>query len=188
MTGSMSLVGMHAIVSVIDPEHYARVEILWQELEQQCGLAGVKATPIPHFSWHIAESYDFKTLEASIKRFAGMIRPFNIHTSGLGLFTRENPVLYFPIVRTSLLSKIHQEIWVWAMSLSQKPSPYYAPELWMPHITLAHGDVNLAALNCAVERLAFQVIAWEITIDNLAVVTQAEEAVGDLIFRIQLTG
>jgi 2'-5' RNA ligase len=179
---------MHAIVSVIDPEHYALVEVLWQELELECGLSGVRATPIPHFSWHVAESYDFDTLQATVKRFAGLSRPFSIHTTGLGLFTRESPVLYFPIVRTSLLSKIHQEIWDGATPLSQKSSPYYAPELWMPHITLAHRDVSLPSLCCGVERLAFQMIAWEIAIDNLAVVSQVEENVGELQFRIQLTG
>lgn len=179
---------MHAIVSVIDPEHYARVEALWHELELKCGLSGIRATPIPHFSWHIADKYDFDPLQVEVRQIAGLTRPFSIHTGGLGLFTRENPVLYFPIVRTSLLSKIHQEIWDRVTPLSQKLSPYYAPELWMPHITLAHGDVNLPSLSCVVERLAFQVIAWEITIDNLAVVSQVDENVGELQFRIQLAG
>lgn len=179
---------MHAIVSVLDPEHYALVEALWQELEVDCGLAGVRATPVPHFSWHIAESYDFDALQATVRRFAGLTRPFSIHTTGLGLFTRESPVLFIPIVRTNLLSKIHQKIWDRATPLSQNSSTFYAPELWIPHITLAHRDVSLPSLCCVVERLAFEVIGWEIAIDNLAVVSQVEENVGELQFRIQLTG
>lgn len=180
--------GMDAIVSVIDPEHYARVEILWQELELECGLAGIRATPIPHFSWHIAEAYNLNPVQAKVRQVAGLTRPFSVHTGGLGLFTRQNPVIYFPIVRTSLLSKIHQEIWDWATPLSQGPSPYYAPGLWMPHITLAHRDVTLPSLCCVVEKLAFQLNAWEIAIDNLSVVSWVEEDVGELKYRVRLTG
>jgi 2'-5' RNA ligase len=117
-----------------------------------------------------------------------MTRPFSIHTGGLGLFTRPDPVIYFPIVRTNLLSQVHHDIWSQATPLSQKPSLYYAPELWIPHITLAHRDVNLSSLSCVIEKLAFDVIAWEIAIDNLALVSQVEEDVGDLIYRVQLAG
>jgi 2'-5' RNA ligase len=59
-------------------------------------------------------------------------------------------------------------------------SAYYSPELWVPHITLAHSDVSRQSLVCALEELAFIPFNWEIKIDNLAIVGQSGEEVGHL--------
>lgn len=179
---------MHAIISILDPEHYPRTEAVWRSLETGCGLAGIHAAPIPHFSWHIAAQYDFARLEDALREIAQTVKPFTVSTSGLGLFTRPDPVLYFPIVRTAGLSALHAAIWGRVDGLSQAPSPYYAPEAWIPHITLAYGDVNLEALRCALEKLAFQAQNWEIQIDNLAVVEQIDSLSGGLKCRLQLEG
>lgn len=179
---------MHAIVSVLDEVHYARLLDLWQELEVECGLTGIRATPIPHFSWHIAQDYDFPRLSTILNWIAGIAQPIGIRTGGLGLFTRARPVIYFPIVRTGVLTQIHQAIWERVVGLSTNPSPYYTPETWIPHITLAHGDVREETLCCAIERLAFQTHNWEIRVDNLAVVTQVEDQVGELKYRLPFSG
>ncbi len=36
---------MHGLVSLLDPEHYFQVEAIWNELEGDCGLTGIKITP-----------------------------------------------------------------------------------------------------------------------------------------------
>ena len=55
---------MHGLVSLLDPEHYQQVENLWNELEEECGLEGIKVTPYPHFSWLIAEDFDWESFES----------------------------------------------------------------------------------------------------------------------------
>jgi 2'-5' RNA ligase len=179
---------MHAIVSVLDDVHYARLVALWQELEVECGLAGIRATPIPHFSWHIAQDYDFPRLSMVLQWITGIAQPFDVHTGGLGLFTRANPVIFYPIVRTGVLTQIQQAIWERVVGLSTNPSPHYTPETWIPHITLAHGDVGAETLCCAIERLAFQTHNWEIRVNNLAVVAQVEDQVGELKYRLPFSG
>ena len=179
---------MHAIVTVLDSKSYARINALWQVLEAECGLTGIHSTPLPHFSWHIAQDYDFPSLLPDLQGIAASTRPFTGHTSGLGMFTRESPVLYFPVVRTSPLSEIHARIWERAIRHSQAPSPYYEPSAWMPHITLAYGDLNLASLCCAVERLAFDLVNWEISVDNLAIVHQSDSQDGELESKLPFTG
>lgn len=179
---------MHAIVTVLDSKSYSRIIALWQELETECGLTGIRSTPIPHFSWHIAQDYDFSKLLPGIQEIVASTVPFIGRTSGLGLFTRENPVLYFPLVRTSNLTDLHSRVWERAIRYSQAPSPYYEPEAWMPHITLAYGDLNQATLGCAIEKFAFQMSNWEITVDNLAVVYQSDSQVGELKSKFPFTG
>jgi 2'-5' RNA ligase len=97
-------------------------------------------------------------------------------------------VIYLPIVRTALLSEIHATIWGQVIGLSTQPNFHYNPEQWMPHITLAHADVDDDALVCAMKKLAFQVNHWEITIDNLAVVYQLDNQVGELKTEFHFSG
>jgi 2'-5' RNA ligase len=179
---------MHAVVSLLDKIHSARVETIWKELEVKCGLTGIKATPIPHFSWHVARDYDFSRLQPVLEKLSSSAKPFTVRATGLGLFTRESPVLYIPLVRDPLLSEFHRVIWKTVISLSDAPSPHYAPDAWIPHITLAYGDLNRKALSCAVGKLAFEADNWDIKIDNLAVVYQLDSLVGKLDYQLQFTG
>lgn len=151
---------------------------MWNELEAACGLAGIKITPIPHFSWQIAENYRFEQLENILAEMVLSIKPFTVRTTGLALFTGDDPVVYLPIVRDISLSTLHAKIWERLLAVSVAPSPYYAPQYWMPHITLAHKDVNRKTLACLMERLAFQNHTWELGVDNLAIAFQSEGEVG----------
>jgi 2'-5' RNA ligase len=54
------------------------------------------------------------------------------------------------------------------------PTLYYSPDQWVPHITLAYNDVTSANIDCVMQSLAFQTFNWEIQIDNLILVAQAE--------------
>jgi len=56
---------MHGVVSLLDDEHYALVEHLWDEVETELGVRGLYKTPFPHFSYHVAEQYDLDLLEPS---------------------------------------------------------------------------------------------------------------------------
>jgi 2'-5' RNA ligase len=61
------------------------------------------------------------------------------------------------------------------------PTLFYAPEQWVPHITLAYNDVTTANLDCVMRYLAFQSFNWEIQIDNLILVAQAEDQFSETV-------
>ncbi len=61
---------MHSIVSLLDNMHYRLVEEFWQELQHEFGVQGVYVTPYPHFSYQIAEQYDFEALTTLLQDFA----------------------------------------------------------------------------------------------------------------------
>lgn len=171
---------MHGIVTLLDDQHYPMVESLWQELKVDCGLTGIFITPFPHFTWHIAAEYDFKQLEDTLKSLAGASQPFCVKTSGLGLFSGPSPVIYITLVKDSQLIAFHNRIWQEASRLAIGSSAHYDPQSWVPHITLAHGDVDAAKLGCAMAKLAFQPLQWEIQVDHLALVYQISGQVGKL--------
>ncbi len=171
---------MHAIVSLMDEHHYALIEDLWRELEHECGLTGIAFTPIPHFSWHISSEYDFKRLEPALEALAESATRFTVRTSGLGLFTGASPVIYIPVIKDLQLARFHQRVWDQVHPFAVGESSHYAPEVWIPHITIAHGDVDRPKLGCAMQKLAFQAIDWEIQVDHLAIVYQYSGQVGKI--------
>jgi 2'-5' RNA ligase len=179
---------MHGIVSILDEPHCALVESLWQELEEECGLTGIRVTPIPHFSWQLALDYDFRSLALVLKGLADAALPFTVRTTGLAMFTGPRPVLQIPLVRDAALSEFHRTVWYAVRGLSNTLSPLYAPEAWVPHITLAHSDVTQPALLCALERLVGSTFNWEIVVDNIALVYQLDGQVGELKYRLKFGG
>lgn len=179
---------MHAIVSLLDDSNAGRVLSIWQDLEVECDLSGIKVTPIPHFSWQIAAGYDFEGLEPVLEEIASQAKPFYARANGLGLFTGEKPVAYVPLVRDANLSAFHKTIWEKTGDLGLEASPHYAPHSWVPHITLASGDLNLQRLTCLMEKFAFQRNDWELYVDNLTVIFQADGVGGLVRDRFQFKG
>ena len=159
---------MHGIVSLLDPEHTRLVESLWVELENEFGLTSLYAPRIAHFTYQIAEDYDLKRLAAALEQFAQRQRPFRVRTTGLGLFTGGSPVLYIPVVRDADMTRIHAALWQAVEGLGSGVSPHYSPESWMPHVTLAQGDLNDDNLPRVIHFLSQRDFEWEIVINNIA--------------------
>jgi 2'-5' RNA ligase len=163
---------MNGIASLLNDPHKTQIEAIWQELEEKCGLIGVRITPFPHFTFQVVEAYDQARLEPILQELAHHAQPFRVHTTGLGVFTGEVPVIYLPVVKNDLLLHFHKLIWDRTKDVAQGISPYYAPDLWMPHITLGYGDVTNFNLGCAMDALAFRDFNWQIDVDNLTFIGQ----------------
>ena len=167
---------MNGIASFLNDPYKTQVEAIWQELEEKCGLVGVRTTPFPHFSYQVVEAYDQLRLEPILQEIAHNIQPFTVHTTGLGLFTGKIPVIYLPLVKNDLLLHLHKLIWDRTQDVAQGFSPFYAPDLWIPHITLGYGDVSNFNLSCAMDTLAFQDFDWLVEIDNLTFIGEYDQS------------
>ena len=166
---------MNGNASLLNDPCTSQVEAIWQELEEKCGLIGVRVTPLPHFTYQVVEAYDQPRLVQILQEIASQAKPFTAQTTGLGLFTGETPVIYLPLVKNDLLLHFHKVIWDRTKESAHGVSPYYSPDLWIPHITLGYGDVTNFNLGCAMETLAFRELNWEITVDNLTFIGQFEQ-------------
>jgi len=161
---------MHGVVSLLDDEHYALVEHLSDELETELGVRALYNTPLPHFSYHVAEGYDVDLLDSILRRLASGCTKFRVRTAGLGVFSGDHPVLYVPVVRSPLLSALHQKLW-WGLAVAGAGTvEYYHPERWMPHITLADGEVLKDHLPDIVRMLNARAFDWEIKVNNLSLI------------------
>jgi 2'-5' RNA ligase len=171
---------MFAIVSLLDDQADAQVRSIHTRLAEECGLQGIRLFPDPHFSWLGGDDCSEDKLERITSQLAGRITPLEVRTNGLGIFTGASPVIYIPIVKTTALMDTQRRIWQAAGIAADARHPYYAPEVWVPHITLALTDVKPGSLGCAVERLGFQSHHMTIQVNNLALVYWNENEVGEL--------
>lgn len=179
---------MEGIATLLEPHRYADIEAIWSYLEADCDLKGVKITPVPHVSWQLVDSYQMDMLFAVLEEFCRHAKPFLARTTGLGIFTGENPVIYIPLVKNHQLLRFHEILWNETARAGSGIIPHYSPENWIPHITLASGDVDRIKLSCAMERLAFHTYNWEFVVDHLVVGRQRDEEVSEFIRHFELGG
>ncbi len=179
---------VQGIVTLFDVAQDELVKTLWRLLEVECGSAGVKIAPVPHFSWQIVESYNMERVEPILQDIVNESNPFIVRTAGLGLFTGEKPIVYIPLVKDARLLRFHKRIWEQTRLASTGVSELYSPGLWMPHITLVHEGVDRTNLGCLIEKLAFQTFDWEILVDNIALVEQSSVERGETRLHLKFGG
>ena len=161
---------MNAIVSLLDEEHDQTVRNLWSELEGDFGVIPQYANPFTHFSFHVADDYDVDDLRPILADLIHDHGPFTVGTSGLGIFTGERPVLFVPVVRNPELDALHSALWSRFTPAFGVGLPYYAPDAWVPHITLAQGPEAADRFPDIVRAMTRREFTWRLTVDNLAVI------------------
>lgn len=176
---------MDGIAACLDQPHNTIVRDLWDELAGDFGISALlQKVPIPHFSYHVAERYDQAGVESVLRKYAALQKPFKVRGTGLAIFTGQVPVLYVPIVRTSELSHIHTALWPHLTEHAVGTSDHYHPERWLPHITLAHGDLSGANLSAVLQRWASRTFEWEITIDNISLICDVGKPAHECLVRV----
>ena len=173
---------MQGIVSLLGGADGERVEQLWDELRRDFGVRGIHSKRFPHFSYNVAEEYDLPRVHVILGALASQTRCFPAQTSGIGIFTRKEPVIYLPVVKTWELAVVHKQIAAAVSSLATGINEYYAEDIWIPHITIAEGDVDLPVLPEIVRRFGEKNFRWELNVTNFAVI-RATEDVQEVCFR-----
>jgi 2'-5' RNA ligase len=177
---------MHGIVSLLDDDHYRMVEDVWAGLDEKLGLRGVYVTPYPHFSYHVADHYDLEQVERILQAFARATAPFDVTTTGLGIFTEGiQPVVYVNVARSPQLSQANAALWPLLEEASAGIIDYYHADRWVPHITLGFGDVTRENLRV----LSAWDFNWQIRVDNIALLFNEADARQDMLkMRFPLAG
>jgi 2'-5' RNA ligase len=180
---------MDGLVSLLPEPYYQRVESIWNELKDTFQLTGILVTPYPHFSWQISENYDDERLKEVIRQLASEAQRFSVRTSGIGIFSGPQPVIYIPIVKNRALIEFHARIWERAAptAVGGSPSPYYHPDHWMPHISLAYSDIHENNIAKVMTYLAFKSYDWEMEIDNLSFISEPSGTIGQLKYHFKFS-
>jgi 2'-5' RNA ligase len=166
---------MHGVVSLLDEASDAFVRRLWAELDRDFGVRVVTdIVPYPHITYQGAQDYDFGRVEATLHALARDAATLRVLTAGLGIFTGPQPVLYLAVVRDPQLTAFQQRVWSALAALSTQHHPYYAPEQWVPHITLAQWDITPQTLPDLVRSLSGRALRREVTLRGISLLYAVE--------------
>ena len=181
---------MLGVVTVLAEPHYARVEVLWRELKARFGVDHPGAACIPHFSYHISPEYDVDAVVQILVETAVATPPFTLRTTGLGIFSGENPVVYLPIGRSPQLQTVHSTLWARLPKIAHGEAPesgYYNAFNWFPHVSLGQSNITTENLGAIVTWLNSQPLLWEIEVNNLTLM-RAEGPRHTSLHRAELQG
>jgi hypothetical protein len=166
------------VISLVDVENDKSSRLLWKRVTEVIGKCGMKIPKYPHFSWQVAVNYQIENVVEVIQNIALTTHRFNIQVSGLGIFPGDLPILYLTIVRSSILDEIHQKVWKACSEFGKDISPFYSITRWIPHLTIASGQVTPFDISSAVEEMVGETWDYEIEINNLAVAFQIGDEAG----------
>ena len=177
---------MNALVSLLDHDHADEIRTIWWELESRFGITNQYVKPFIHFSYHVvADEYDLQHLGPMLDDLSKKRTPFHVPTTGAGVFTGSQPVVFVEVTRTPELDALHQQLWDTCTPGFGVGLPYYAPDAWVPHVTLAQGARAGEHLPDIMKVLEDRDLDWELNVDNLAVIEDGGKERG-LIHQVAL--
>ena len=177
---------MQAVVTVLDDASTALIELLWEGIAREFGITLGYPNPIPHFTWHVADSYDGMRLRDALFHTARDFAPFRAHAGGLGVFTGRKLVVHVPVVRNPALNAVQGALWRDLDGVGTNVVQHFDPELWIPHVTLAQRGLTAGILPDLLRWLAERPFSWEVCVGHLGVI--ADLGTPEVAHRFALTG
>jgi 2'-5' RNA ligase len=168
---------MYTIASLLDISSDEKIKNIWELLDSRCSLKGIRMTPLPHISWQASEDYELDKINSILEDLSAHQKPFNMHSSGLGIFTGAKIVLYLAMVRSKQATDLHKKLWH-KLHYYGKSHAYYAVDYWVPHVTLANKDVDAQNLSCAIAELANMPLTFEVSVSSLAILYDIQGETG----------
>lgn len=162
---------MQAVVSALDEPTQEAVRQLWEGIATEFGIRMPFTSPVPHFTYHVAERYDEQRLGEALAAVAERHGRFRVRTGGLGLFTGQELVAHVPLVRSRSLNGIQRDLWSRLDGVGVGAVGHFHPELWIPHVTLAYHGLTRDLLPSVVRWLADRSFGWEMTVDHIGVIS-----------------
>jgi 2'-5' RNA ligase len=176
---------MQALVTTFPKPYEDQILALWRDLKEKFGSQYVEHTTVPHFTWHICDTYKLQAAIPLLEKIAAEVEPFEIFVEGVGSFVGHAPVVYLKIKLTPPLIKLHTCLWQELPPYAQEPNMLYSPSMWRPHITLALQDLSTEQLKPVLRYVGAQKISWRITIDHYSVLMQTPDGAISLINHFQ---
>ena len=119
-----------------------RVRQWWDVLEKEVGISGVRRVPFPHVTLFGFEGLGYPEIQAALEDCSDRTAPLSLQSLGLGMFLSPLPVIYSPVIRSTELTDLHRILWETIGRLGGRMFGLYAPDRWIPHVTLAQFDLT----------------------------------------------
>ena len=131
------------VVSILEGEAYQEIKKMWRLFEKEYDSKAIQNFPHPHLSFQAGISEDLKTIDAKLNILSSEINPFPITLGGIGTFEKPERVIFLSVTRAETIQRIHKKISDLLQKYCLQTFKFYTPSNWLPHVTLAQGDLTL---------------------------------------------
>lgn len=170
---------MIAVVSLISESQAWSGKSPQTQANSACDSEDLQEVHRPHLTWMAVEDLELEACLTVLERLSRNFSPVRGSVWGYGVFPGEFPTVTLGVLKTEAIRIMHQLLWTELNPKAKGVNAYYAPAVWMPHITMVYHDGSLRQAPCALDVLIPkppQQYAFEI--NNLAVIYQTENEEG----------
>ena len=138
MKNSKVSLNNYAVELSFDPITEQHIRTIWQAIAD----AGISSFMVekpfrPHFSLAVCGGIDIEKCETLFNEFAQNTAVFEVNLPYIGIFQALNSVVYLGVTNTAALIQLHTDFIAQLTGIAQNIMPYYLPNQWIPHVTLA---------------------------------------------------
>ncbi len=127
-----------AVSCWFDSATEAKIQGLWQEISARGFDSTMSEGPYrPHVTLGVCGELNVSKFSDELRKLAKSIDEVPFDLSSVGIFPNDPPVVFLSLTQTNKLRDIHSKIHSLMADHGSAPVPYYLPESWVPHCTLA---------------------------------------------------
>jgi hypothetical protein len=167
MLGGMPING---IITRLPSFFETEIQNVWNDFQHQIGISRIKTTSFPHLTWVIAKHTDEDLVDHQLNIFRKKITPFVFSTNGIGVFTGKRPAVYIQIKPDIRLLAFQNQLYDLFSDHSEGLKKFYAPDRWIPHISVAIEDIDTSNIGRVMEYLLPKSFKHDIRIEYFTLV------------------
>ncbi len=158
------------IVSILENRPYKDVKNLWKLLEKKYDSTEVQIFKHPHITFQGGKTENPRQLCKDFQKIIPKIKPFEIEVKTLLHFDKK--AICLKVEKTKVLFELSQLINKFLKNHCEDLLECYIPKRWIPHITLAAGDLTEVNFRKAWTDLNPKKIGFKQKLHNLCLVRQ----------------
>jgi hypothetical protein len=161
---------MQSVCVVLPGEYTRRVVDARARLAEDPAIGAIYDPPFAHFTFQLAEDYDWDGLAEALGAFARTWQPFSLRTVGLLLHTGDSVGVMVAPYKDRALSQFHAAAWQVITPFARgRVDAFYEPERWLPQVTVKRCGHNVEGFAAGLAKLAADSFAWDTAVDNISV-------------------
>ena len=143
MTASLEVVSILESGSVHD-----ETMNLWRIMENRYNFKNAQTSVLPYMTFldGTCDDLDIEVVDRAFVELCPYLHPVEIIVDGMGWFESPFRTVYLRVIATDGLRQFHRQMYDVFASIMKRPNELYMPHNWVPHITLAVGDVTSQGL------------------------------------------
>jgi 2'-5' RNA ligase len=165
---------VYAVVSHLSGEAQAEALATWELLERRYGVRAARAAVHPHMTYVVGEGDDPQALSGQLAVIAAATPALTVTLDGMGMFSGPPPVIFLRVVHDAALARAYAQIVEAVRRAGLTLWPHYAPDAWVPHVTLALRDVPPPAVPAILSDLGRRRCRFRTPIDDIRLVRVAQ--------------